>query len=388
MRVRDDRGARGRKLEGTSRRGAGHRRVRPARDVQVDPSRGDRAREHVEGNVTELARRSGVALEVESAEGEVQFWRLAGRLADHLLHPVAPELVAVAVEEDVDLLLDGLGREELGIRSPEERLRPARSELEEPRRTALRVRDHEVVLERIGAVVRVEARVHPSVLGEAHRDVAVVEDHGDPEAVAERGRNSPQVGHRDRVHDDRVRVLSLDQPLEMTLPARRYEAPDRLAREPVEARVLGLRFSAAEVAVALHACDDVSDGLVRLTLDVGRVRRDSPPRRLDGPPAVGRDDEVDPGLVHPLPQLPPRGRAAVTEVEVDRRGDREDLRRTCAQYAPRPAITAGIVRAMIVMSSQIDQFSRYVKSSRTRSSNVSPERPEICQSPVIPGSTL
>ena len=33
--------------------------------------------------------------------------------------------------------------------------------------------------------------------------------------------------------------------------------------------------------------------------------------------------------------------------------------RRAAQYAPRPAITAGIVRAMIVMSSQIDQFSRY-----------------------------
>ena len=49
--------------------------------------------------------------------------------------------------------------------------------------------------------------------------------------------------------------------------------------------------------------------------------------------------------------------------------------------------TAGIVRTMIVMSSQIDQFSRYVKSSRTRSSNVSPERPEICQRPVMPGST-
>ena len=28
-----------------------------------------------------------------------------------------------------------------------------------------------------------------------------------------------------------------------------------------------------------------------------------------------------------------------------------------AQYAPRPVITAGIVRAMIEMSSQIDQFS-------------------------------
>ena len=58
-----------------------------------------------------------------------------------------------------------------------------------------------------------------------------------------------------------------------------------------------------------------------------------------------------------------------------------------AQYAPRPERTAGSVRAMIVTSDQIDQFSMYVKSSRTRSSNSSPERPEICQSPVIPGRT-
>ncbi len=58
-----------------------------------------------------------------------------------------------------------------------------------------------------------------------------------------------------------------------------------------------------------------------------------------------------------------------------------------AQYAPRPLSTAGIVRAMIETSDQIDQFSMYVKSSRTRSSNSSPERPEICQRPVMPGST-
>ena len=58
-----------------------------------------------------------------------------------------------------------------------------------------------------------------------------------------------------------------------------------------------------------------------------------------------------------------------------------------AQYAPRPLNTAGIVLRMIETSSQIDQFSRYVKSSRTRSSKERPERPEICQRPVMPGKT-
>jgi hypothetical protein len=42
---------------------------------------------------------------------------------------------------------------------------------------------------------------------------------------------------------------------------------------------------------------------------------------------------------------------------------------------------------MIVTSSQIDQFSMYAKSRRTRSSKSRPERPEICQRPVIPGRT-
>src|SRR3954453_6448768 len=43
----------------------------------------------------------------------------AGRLADPRLHPLAPELVAVAVEEHVHRLLHRLRREELGIRTPE-----------------------------------------------------------------------------------------------------------------------------------------------------------------------------------------------------------------------------------------------------------------------------
>ena len=276
----------------------------------------------------------GVPLEVEPAEGEVELGRDSRRLADHRLHPVAPELVAVAVEEDVDVLLDRLRREELRVGGPEERLGTAGAELEQARDAALGVRDDEVVLERVGAVVRVEAGVHAAVLGEAHGHVAVVEDDRDPVPLAQRRRDPAQMRHRNGVDDDRIRPLALDEPLEVLLPARRHPAPDRLAGDLVERALPGVGLLAAQVAVALHAGERVADDLVRLALAVGRVRRDAPPGRLHRAAAVGRHDEVDPGLVHPLPELPPRGRAAVAEVEVDRRGDREDLRRRHANTRP------------------------------------------------------
>ena len=135
VRVRDDRRARGGELEGPRGRRARDGRMRTARDVQVDAGGGDRAGEDVERDVAEQARRAGVALEVEAPEREVELGREPGRLADHRLHPVAPELVPVAVEEHVQLLLDRLRREELGIGAPEERLRATCAELEEPRRS-------------------------------------------------------------------------------------------------------------------------------------------------------------------------------------------------------------------------------------------------------------
>src|SRR3954453_6573882 len=69
--------------------------------------------------------------------------------------------------------------------------------------------------------------------------------------------------------------------------------------------------------VPLHAREQVACARERLALDVRRVRRRAPPRRLDRPTAVRRDDEVRALLVQPLPELPPRGRAAVEEVEVE-----------------------------------------------------------------------
>src|SRR5581483_704299 len=65
----------------------------------------------------------------------------------------------------------------------------------------------------------------------------------------------------------------------------------------------------------------------RLAFEERRVRRRPPPGRLDRPAAVRGDDQLGPGLVQPLPELPPRGGAAVAEIEVDGRGYGEDLRR-------------------------------------------------------------
>src|SRR5919201_6248696 len=126
--------------------------MRAARDVEVDPGRGHEAREDVERDVADDPRAADVAAEVEAAEREVDLAVAPARLADERAHPVAPELVPVAVEEDVRLLLDGERPEELGVGGPEDGLGAASAELLEACEAALGVREHEVVLGRIGAV--------------------------------------------------------------------------------------------------------------------------------------------------------------------------------------------------------------------------------------------
>src|SRR5690242_16879170 len=104
VRIRDDGRGGGRELEGPARGRAGNRGVRTPGYVEVDPCRRDGAREHVERDVPERARIPRVTLEVTPAEREVDLGRGAARLPDERLHPLAPELVAVAVEEDIDVL--------------------------------------------------------------------------------------------------------------------------------------------------------------------------------------------------------------------------------------------------------------------------------------------
>src|SRR5919197_6723130 len=278
--VRDDRGAGHRELERPRRRGGEEPRVGAPREVQVDPRRGDGAVEGVEGDVADEARAAGVALEVVAAEGEVDLREAPARLADERAHPVAPELVAVAVEEDVRLLLDPKRPEELRVGGPEDGLGAAGAELLEPGQAALGVREHEVVLGRIGAVVVVEARVHSSELRQAHRHVAVVEDDRDAEALAQVRRDPAQVAHRNSEDDDRCDIaLALEDPLHVALPARGDDAPDELALKAVG--VAGVGLGPAQVAVAFEPGGEVADAGVGLALAVGGVGLGAPPGALD-----------------------------------------------------------------------------------------------------------
>src|SRR3954469_6305933 len=106
--------------------------MRAARDAEVDAGRRDRSGEDIERDVADRPRTPGVATEVAAAEREVDIRELARRLTDHGFHPVAPELVAVAVEEHIHLLRDRLGCEELGVGAPEDSLGSARAERPEP----------------------------------------------------------------------------------------------------------------------------------------------------------------------------------------------------------------------------------------------------------------
>ena len=270
VRVRDDRGAGGGELERTSGRRSRDRRVWSPRHVQVDPRRGDRACEDVERNVAQAAARLPCRPGSRDRRARGPGRERARRLADHRLHPVAPELVAVAVEEDVDLLLDVLRREELGVGPPVERLGAPCAELEQapdPPSEFETTRSYShgsapwyglkpvsIPRTRAGSSGRRRRRTRSGCrnAGAAHRDAR-------------------EVRHRHREDDHRVRLLRLDQTLEMPFPAWRDPARDRLARQLVEGRLLGARLGAAEVAVALHAREHVPHGLVGLALAVRRV---------------------------------------------------------------------------------------------------------------------
>ena len=126
----------------------------------------------------------------------------------------------------------------------------------------------------------------------------------------------------------------------MPAPPWRHPAPDQLAGDPVAETVFRVLLGTPEVPVALDARDGVAEARERLALDVRRVRRCTPPRRLDRPPAVGRDDQLRPGLVEAFPELPPRRSAAVAKIEVDGRRNSKDLRRAHVREVRQTPVTA------------------------------------------------
>src|SRR5918994_3521059 len=119
LRVRHDRGAGRRELEGTARRRCIDGGMRAPRDVEVDAASGDRLREDVERHVADQPRVTDVPAKVLSSEREVDLGIAPARLTDERLHPLAAELVAVAVEENVVLLLDRGRLEQLRVGCPE-----------------------------------------------------------------------------------------------------------------------------------------------------------------------------------------------------------------------------------------------------------------------------
>src|SRR5205823_1966991 len=104
---------------------------------------------------------------------------------------------------------------------------------------------------------------------------------------------------------------------------------------------------AAKVRVALQLRDRVAGARVGFRLPVRRVGGGPPPGRLDRATPVRSDDEVDTLLVKALPELPPGRGAAVAEVEVDRRRDREDIRGTHDRKVSQRPVTAPLGRLRV-----------------------------------------
>ena len=174
-------------------------------------------------------------------------------------------------------------------------------------------------------MVPVEAGVHAAELGQAHRHVAVVEDDRQAVALAQVGGDASQVGHRHREDDERIGPLALDERVEMLRQrgVTQRQITSRVIRSPSPSSGLSSarrRYeSPLSRATTSRARANDSPSTIR------RVRGRPPPRRFDRPPAIRGDDEIDALLVEALPELPPRGRAAVAEVEIDGGGGNEQL---------------------------------------------------------------
>ena len=147
------------------------------------------ARENViERDVADHARAAGVALEVASAEREVD----VGEMRAKARRPSTPSSRAGTCRRSRRRRRPSPSRRRAArrTRGRRPRRRPplgahrARAAVRARLRSSTTIRSYS---RRVGVVVPVEAGVHAAELRQAHRHVAVVEDDGDAEPLAQRG---------------------------------------------------------------------------------------------------------------------------------------------------------------------------------------------------------
>src|SRR5204862_5908924 len=122
--IRDDGCAAGGELEQPCGRGAFHGRMRSPSDVEINAACRYRAGEAVERDPANPLGRTKLPPKITAPDSEPKGAKRPAWLGDEPVHPFLPELVPVSVEEDVERLLLGLRREEVGVCPPEERLHP------------------------------------------------------------------------------------------------------------------------------------------------------------------------------------------------------------------------------------------------------------------------
>ena len=191
VRIRDDRRPGRGELERARRRRSRNGRVWSSRHVEVDPRSGDRARKCVERHVPE-ERAPDPCPPGSRAHPARCPDRVRGSTARRPSSSSSPgETCRRSRRRRRRPPSRRPGARRTRDRRPSTTLRPARTELEQPSDPSLRVRQHQVVLPRIRAVIRVEAGVHSPELRKAHRYVAVVEDDRYAEPGAKRRRGCP-----------------------------------------------------------------------------------------------------------------------------------------------------------------------------------------------------
>ena len=328
-RVADDAGPRHRELEGPHRRGCVDRGVSLPRHGEIDAAARDVLAQAAERAVRELLD-PAETVEAVPADCEPRLVQRGRRGADHGVEPAVAVLGGVAVEEDVDVLVDLDRGVELWVGRVVERVGAAGAERAELVLAADGVRQHAVELPEVRPVVDPKAGREPAMAGQARRDVAVVEQDRSIEAGAQLAGDAAEVVRRHRDQDDGIdRLMGRQDRRQVAHPARRRDGVGEAA------------YGGPGPALATVAPDGTRPASEGQQRSAGRrVGVAGEPRRVGvrGPPRGGRDRTVVGGhvergaaLVETLEQLPPCGRRREGRIEIERRADDEQGRRSSAR---------------------------------------------------------